>query len=198
MSTPPNADGPGNKAGIRARMLQHRAALEPRRCSAHSRALCERLLALPVLRGAACVAGYRAFRGEIDPASALAAAARRGARIALPRMDGAGELTLHAHSPDDSLARNRFGIEEPAVTSAVVSTVDVEVILVPAVAVDPQGHRLGFGRGFYARLLPRLPRARAIAVVHDFQVLEQVPADAHDVPMHAIVSEARTLHVGAT
>jgi 5-formyltetrahydrofolate cyclo-ligase len=66
---------------------------------------------------------------------------------------------------------------------------------VPALAVDARGFRIGYGRGFYDRLLPTLPNALTVAIVYDFQLVAEVPEEPFDVPVHVVATDARVLRV---
>jgi 5-formyltetrahydrofolate cyclo-ligase len=184
-----------DKRELRARMRARRLALGSGESSQHAGELSRRLQALPEYRSARCVVGYVAFRGEMDPAPLLERARADGKRVALPRVQGATGLLLHEHASDDALIRSALGILEPSPRSPTVDPTEVDLVLVPALAVDARGQRLGYGGGYYDRLLPTLPRAFAVAAVHDFQVLAAVPVTHFDQRVHCIVTERRVLRV---
>jgi 5-formyltetrahydrofolate cyclo-ligase len=81
-----------------------------------------------------------------------------------------------------------MGIPEPAVDATTVAPERVEVAVVPGVAFDRHGRRLGYGRGFYDRWLARAPKALRVGVCHAFQLVDGVPARDGDVPMHIIIT----------
>lgn len=107
-------------------------------------------------------------------------------RFFLPRVAGVN-LELLPYSPD-SLQPGAFGIEEPAAGQPVDPST-MELIIVPAVAYDRQGNRLGRGKGFYDRLLAET-RATTIGVAYDFQLLDALPTDPHDTPVHIVITES--------
>jgi 5-formyltetrahydrofolate cyclo-ligase len=87
-----------------------------------------------------------------------------------------------------------FGFREPPTSAPEAQAGDIDVIVVPALAVDPSGHRIGYGAGYYDRTLPPFaPPAVAIVVAYDYQLLAEVPAASHDVRVPWIVTDARTL-----
>lgn len=112
--------------------------------------------------------------------------------LLLPCVDG-DELRLRRYTgPECMTAGEQFGIGEP--TGPEFSDTDsIDIIIVPGVAFDLQGNRLGRGRGFYDRLLKTTPNAIKIGVAFDFQVVDQVPTEPLDVPMNLIISETPCL-----
>ncbi len=178
---------------LRERMRSLRRVLPAQAAAARSAALCSRLCELPEFAAAQLVIGYRAHRKEADPSAALAEAARTGKRVGLPRMREEGALELHLHAPGTPLEPNVLGIEEPLASAERIDLARVDLILVPAVAFDARGHRIGQGHGYYDRLLPQLPRAFKVAIGYDFQLLADLPDQPGDAPVDAIVTDTRVL-----
>lgn len=89
------------------------------------------------------------------------------------------------NSPDD-LQEGAFHILEPTGT-AFTDYDSIEIAVVPGMSFDAEGHRLGRGKGYYDRFLPRIPRAYKIGICFDFQKTPHVPTDAHDVPMDEVL-----------
>jgi 5-formyltetrahydrofolate cyclo-ligase len=187
------------KRALRREMADRRAALpadERLRCS---RRVCERLLVLPEVVAAATVAGFSALPVEIDPAAALEALARRGARVALPRVT-ALRPRMRFHEGGGPLAPGRFDILEPAATAPEVSPGEVDVFLVPGLAFDPSGQRVGFGGGYYDELgaLVRRGPAFLIGLGFDFQLVERCPTGDADVAIDCVVTDARVIRCRAS
>jgi 5-formyltetrahydrofolate cyclo-ligase len=181
------------KAELRSRLRSVRRVMPQASCDARSRAICERLVALPQFARASVIAGYAAFRKEADPADALRQAEAAGKQIALVRIADDGALALHAHRAGDVLAENGYGILEPPASAPRVPTEAVELIIVPALAVDARGHRIGYGHGYYDRLLPRLERAYKVAIAYDFQLMAEAPDTPGDVPVDCVITDQRTI-----
>jgi len=138
-----------------------------------------------------------AVDGEVDLAGLAPRLRSAGWTLALPVVDAAqtGVMEFHRWDPDAPSTLNRFGIPEPA-TGALVDPETLDVIVVPAVAVDSSGHRLGFGGGFYDRALAgRGDDVLIVAAVYDEQVIGHLAAEAHDVAAHVIVTPSRTVWV---
>jgi 5-formyltetrahydrofolate cyclo-ligase len=189
-------------------MGEQRAALSESERRARSDAASARLGALPELQalGGRTIGGYVAIvaKGEIDPSAALANAAARGATVALPRVAAASPL-LHFHAVGEApLVPGRFGLLEPAAAAPEVALDDLDVVIVPGLAFDSEGRRLGFGGGYYDGAFRSAAadagasgagerRAALIGLCYDFQIVARCPADADDVPVDLVVTDARVL-----
>lgn len=136
------------------------------------------------------VAGTLPMRSELDPRPLMRRLEAMGARLALPRTPRRGEpLTFHRWDSATSLVGGRFGVTEPAADTPVVTP---DVVLVPLLAFDRSGARLGYGGGFYDLTLAALRRAgpvRAVGLAYAAQEVERVPVEPHDVRLDAIVTE---------
>lgn len=136
------------------------------------------------------VSGYRAIGTEIDPASLMETFHCEQVRLALPRVVRHGEpLAFHHWTPGDDLVKGTFGVEEPAATS---DTANPSLVLMPLLAVDRKGNRLGYGAGYYDRTLSRLRESGAVTAVglcYDAQIVKSVPVGAYDVSVDWIVTE---------
>jgi 5-formyltetrahydrofolate cyclo-ligase len=196
-------------------MNERRAQLDPAHRLEAARGASERLLALAeledVVHRAGWVAGFLAVRSEIDPAPALDEARRRGARVAFPRVADDREPRLRFHAVDPSeLRAGRFGIPEPPADSAEVPLEDIDLMIVPGLAFDAEGRRLGFGGGYYDEVLSRRPGALdrgtgdgaalgprgprlVVGLAYDFQIVDACPAEPHDQPIDCVVTESRVI-----
>jgi 5-formyltetrahydrofolate cyclo-ligase len=183
------------KQELRERLRGVRRVLPPSACAARSQAICKRVIELPEFARAKLVVGYAAYRNEADPRAALQQAEHAGKRLGLVRIDERDELRAHAYQSGDALAPNAYGIEEPLESAPHIDPTDVELIIVPALAVDERGHRIGYGRGYYDRLLPALGHAFKVAIAYDFQLLAETPDTRNDVRVDCVVTDARTIVV---
>ena len=185
------------KHELRKRMRAVRDALPIASCEARSNEIARRVVALDRFRSAETVVAFASIRREVRTQALIDAAFADGRRVVLPRVVGEG-LALHLIEPDTELVEGAFGVPEPPSTTPEVGPDRVEFALVPALAVDPQGYRIGYGGGFYDRLLPRLGRAYSCALAFDFQLIAEVPALPIDVPVDAVVTDARVIEVAET
>ena len=185
------------KQDIRREMRGRRRALTPeaRRCA--SRIVCERLAldtqvaAAAPAGGPGALAAYIASPEEIDLADFIREALRRGATVVSPRWNGRTyELAKVRGLSGDDLRRGPMGILEPA-EAEIVEPASVGAWIVPGLAFTPDGRRLGYGGGWYDRLLAAAgPGSLKIGVAHDFQLVRDLPDEPHDIRLDRIVTDA--------
>ena len=131
---------------------------------------------------------------EVDLRSLDESLRARGIAIAYPAIDVETRLMTFRFARPDELDERGFGFREPAATAPEATRGALDLVIVPAVAVDPTGHRIGYGAGFYDRTLPRfVPPAVAIGVAYDFQLIAEVPFTEHDVALPFVVTDAREI-----
>jgi len=180
------------KRELRTRMQSIRKLLPDESTAERSSRACAAVLALAEFASAQVVGGYIAMRKELDVSDALTAAAQRGKRIVLPRITDDG-LVFHVHVPGTGLVENDWGVLEPDPNAEQVPIAQIDLMLVPALALDLRGYRLGYGKSFYDRVLPQLAHGRSVGIVYDFQLLAEVPDEPHDQRVHWIITDARSL-----
>lgn len=182
------------KHAARVRSREARGALGAEACADAAEAAAELLLDLPEFDSARVVLAYAAMPEELDPAPAVAALRERGITIAYPRVEAPGVLGLHRVDDEGDLVEGMFGIREPAEHAPQVGRGAVDVVIVPGVAFDESGMRLGYGGGYYDRLLPTLPpHALHVGYAYDEQVVDELPAEEHDVHMDLVVTPTRVI-----
>ena len=171
-----------------------------------ARQIASRLVTLLAARPAGRAGSYLPTDGEVDPTLAVDALRDTGWRWHLPIIGEHRSMQYAEWRPDSALTTNRHGISEPADQSELLSARELDLVLVPCVAVDPAGNRLGFGAGYYDRALadaedPQMrssrPHPLLIGVVFDVQVVPVLAREAWDVPLDAIISESATIMTGA-
>lgn len=143
----------------------------------------------PVLASARVVAGYLSLPDEIPPEPLMAALHRAGRIVAVPAWNAAARTyRFRRWSPDAPLREGPMRVREPA-DGDVVPDGDIEVVLVPGLAFDRHGWRLGFGGGWYDRMLARCCSSAVFcALAFEEQIVPEVPAEAHDIRMHWIAT----------
>ncbi len=182
------------KEELRRRIAALRRALSAETRQGFSRAMCERLIESEIFKRAKVVAAYSALRFEIDPRALVERACALGKTVGLPRLvANTGTMDLAAYRPGDPLHETPFMVKEPLESAAVIDPASVDLVLVPGLAFDTRGHRLGFGQGHYDRFLPRMPNAVRVGLSFELQLLAEVPSATHDVPVDHLATERRML-----
>ncbi|KJS15819.1 MAG: 5-formyltetrahydrofolate cyclo-ligase [Hoeflea sp. BRH_c9] len=179
-----------SKASLRARMLAQRDALAADRRIEMSLAMAEIAEAISFDPGAA-IAGYLPIRSEPDLRPLMARLRERGARLCLPVVLDRETIVFRDFVRGAELAKTGFGTTGPGPDAEVL---DPDILLMPLAAFDAKGNRLGYGAGHYDRAIARLRgkglSPRLIGAAFSFQETDAVPAEAHDVPLTMILTEA--------
>jgi 5-formyltetrahydrofolate cyclo-ligase len=197
--SPPPPTGPAlrsAKVTMRSRCLAQRDALPADVRAAASAAITAAIARLDSWRDARAVLLTLPFGSEWDTRPLLALALAAGKLVVLPRVNPQTRmLDLYAiGDPAGDVLPGFRGIPEPRLSCPAVATADIRWVLVPGVAFDAGGARLGYGGGFYDRLLPLLaPGTPRIAGAFELQVIDRVPTAGHDVLVDRIVTEDRSL-----
>jgi len=187
-----------NKRELREEMIARRLTLSPQEASRAGSAAQEALVGTPAFAAARTVLLYAAFRGEVPADRIAAAALLAGKRLALPRVQKEPRrLWFHAYGGDPgTLERGAYGIAEPAADWPTVAPGEIDLVVVPGVAFDRQGNRLGYGGGYYDRTLVQIraanPGAALVGLAYGFQIVPALPRDPHDVPVDAVATEGGT------
>ncbi|HLI37105.1 MAG TPA: 5-formyltetrahydrofolate cyclo-ligase [Streptosporangiaceae bacterium] len=177
-----------DKAALRARVLAARAALPPGERAEAGRLVRDALLSLPEVQMAGTVAAYYSVGTEPGTRGLVYALWKRGSYVLLPVLRPDGDLDWASYEGPDSLLPGPRGLLQPAEPRRGVQAVaSADVVIVPALAVDRAGNRLGRGGGSFDRALARVGQpVPVIALLYDGELLDRVPAAAHDVPVRAV------------
>jgi 5-formyltetrahydrofolate cyclo-ligase len=172
----------GEKAALRQRLVAGRARLTADQRAAAGRALRDVVLELPQAQMAGTIAAYYSLASEPDTHSLVYALWKRGGYVLLPLLRPDADLDWASYEGPDSLRPGPRGIAEPGEPARGLDAVArADLVLVPALAVDRGGIRLGRGGGSYDRALARVgPGVPTIALVYDGELLDKIPADDHD------------------
>lgn len=186
------------KAALRAAGRAAVAGMSAEARDAASRAIAGHLSASDLWRRARCVLGYLADASEPDLDPLLKAAMAHGIEVCAPRMDWeARAMRPRRLDAIDLIETRRHGIREPVAESPEVPVASLDAVLVPGVAFDPSGDRLGRGAGFYDRFLATLPQtAHIVGVCFEIQRVERVPSAPHDARVSMLVTEAGCFPAG--
>ncbi len=181
------------KQAMRTLVAAARDALDPAWRGQASVRLVERIAALPTFVDAGTVLLTAPFRSEWDASPLVARALAAGKVVALPRVDESSRMLelKRIADPARDIVPGYRGLPEPAARCESVATASIDWVLVPGIAFDRMGGRLGYGGGYYDRLLPVLPaRAARVAGAFSAQIVDAVPSAPHDITMDTVVTEA--------
>jgi 5-formyltetrahydrofolate cyclo-ligase len=186
------------KRTLRRELRAARDGLDAQQREALTVCAVDRVLGLPVFQDVEklAVAGYIAVGGEISPAAVLGFVAASGGIVALPRVsDTPPRLRFHAVAAGTSLRPGRYGIAEPPETAPEIRASDLAAMIVPGLAFDAAGRRLGFGGGYYDGVIDdaRAGGAAIIGLAYDFQIVDRVPAGPGDRGVDVVVTDARII-----
>ncbi len=194
-----------DKVALRSTLLQQRLTLSPTAWRIQSDRLCTHLQTCPLFQQARTILAYFSTQQEPDlsplfipteqpsqllPSISPPNPSQQTIRWGFPRCVGK-TLTWYSWQPGEPLAPNRYGILEPLETAPVVPVTEVDLVLVPAIACDRQGYRLGYGGGFYDRLFsnPAWASKPTIGITFAAAYLAQLPIDTWDRPLSAVCTE---------
>lgn len=192
------------KAALRQELRARRDALDPAERAAAVQAIEARLVGSPALETAHVVHCYVGIGSEVGTEALIRGLLMRGQRVICPRVAGPGVLEHLEVTDIESLVVGPMGLREPDVDRAErVDLDEIDVMLVPALAFDRSGIRLGYGGGYYDRAISELRdredgRAVTVGLGFDQQVVDELPREAHDQPVDLIVTETRTIVGGAS
>jgi len=180
------------KAALRQAILARRDAADVATRSRNSQTITQKLSALPEYRAADIVAAYASFGSELDTSEFLVGILADGKQLVLPRINRAQRILelRQVNDLDADLVAGVWGIREPAERCPILSPAVVGFMLVPGVAFTASGARLGYGGGFYDRLLASFDRRVArIAAAFELQMVDQLPEGPHDQRVDRVITE---------
>ncbi len=168
-----------NKEQLRREILARRRAVS----SSLSAAICRHVARLPVFCKASTIMLYFSAHSEVDTSLLFTLSEKAGKKICAPRV--LNETAMEAAYVDEGpLQKGKFGIWEPCGKVAE----DIDLVIVPGVVFDRQGHRIGYGKGYYDRFLQGR-KVSTVGLAYACQVVPEIPAEPHDVTLDMIVTE---------
>jgi 5-formyltetrahydrofolate cyclo-ligase len=180
-----------SKNVIRKRILSRRDALSAPEIASLSQEVVAQFLSSPAYAAASTLALYCSIRSEVATSGIFAAAFQAGKRILYPRTVGT-TLEFIAVETLAALEASRFGICEPR-SGEVCPLAKIDLLVLPGVAFDAKGIRLGYGLGCYDRALAAVGRPTLVGLAYDFQVVASLPKEEHDIPVDFVVTERKIL-----
>lgn len=179
------------KSNMRKTYAEKRANMPPADVDAKSKEIKKHLLALPEYQNSISIHTFiGSLPGEVRTKPLIEHALSENKNVMIPIYHGVDKPPSHSLIHDlDSLEMTQVGIEQPAKDSVIPSEVrNAGIILVPCIAVDKSGNRIGMGGGFYDRILNQLSITK-IALVFDFQFIDSLPVEEHDIKINLVVTE---------
>lgn len=185
---------PMQKKILRQQLKKIRASLPPWYQQRASRCVQSLIMDLPAYQNAQHIALYRGTQQEMCLDDLWLDATHQHKMCYFPKLNLDKSLTLIPAGANDPFQPNSMGILEPTEAKPIHDHPAIELFIVPLVAFDDQGHRLGMGLGCYDRTLAAFPNAWVIGVAYAFQQLTHVPCDSHDVKVDLIITEQGIIH----
>lgn len=183
-----SADLKRRKRALRREARARRDGMTPEERERKSEEVAANVLALPAVADAATVMAFSSFGSEVDTGPIIERLERDGRRVALPRVEGR-DIVAVAYRSDDRVRPTSFGAMEPA-GGEMLAPEEIDVVIVPGLAFDQSGHRVGYGRGFYDRFLVTLPPdALTVGICFSVQLVDEVPHGHGDRPVDLVMTE---------
>jgi len=188
------------KSWMREKLKGMRKSLTEEEVRERSRRIRELLFGIPEFSSASVVSFYvsKPGSGEVSTLEMIEEALKAGKRMLVPYVEAGRIFLAEISDPGRQLSPGTFGIPEPPRELRRPAPLrDVDLVVVPGLAFDLRGNRLGHGFGYYDGLLREIssanPAARFAGLAYDFQVLDEIPSSPHDVPVHLVVTETRVI-----
>ena len=173
-----------DKAALRKQIREKKRAMTPEAIKEKSRRLGELFLQSQAYQQAKSIYGYLPYNQEVRTVPMLEKAMRDGKRVAVPKCYG-DEMKFIYLDDLTQIAKGYAGIPEPVADEPVACDRNA-LVLMPGLAFDPQGHRIGYGGGFYDKFLASEPEHPTVALCYDFQMLPQLDTEEFDIPVDQV------------
>lgn len=174
-----------DKKALRRAIAAQKKAMTEDEIRDKSAKLTERFLITDYYRNAQTIYGYLPYNQEVRTIPLLEQALRDGKRVAVPKVYG-DEMRFLYIEDMSGIAPGSFGIPEP-IADAPIADDPQALVLMPGLAFDSEGNRMGYGGGFYDRFLAEEPEHPTVALCYDFQMLPKLETEAHDIPVNLVL-----------
>ncbi|MBQ8109626.1 MAG: 5-formyltetrahydrofolate cyclo-ligase [Clostridia bacterium] len=178
-----------DKKALRRAIGEKKRALSPEQIEARSRVLADRLFATEPYKACASLYAYLSFNQEVRTRAIIERAWADGKRVAVPKVIGDDIVFIWIDSFDSLAPQGAFNITEP-IEDGPVADDKTALVLMPGLAFDREGHRVGYGGGYYDRFLEKEKSHPLVALCYDFQMFDQLEVEEHDVPVDAVITDA--------
>jgi len=179
-----------SKSQLRKRILNVRNNMSEEDVKKNSNAIMDKITSLDIYKQSKVVFIYMDFKNEVMTSNLIKRMLSERKRVVIPYTDNINSVLIPSEITKESdLKLNSFGYYEPKSILS-VNIEEIDLVIVPGVVFDKNLNRIGFGKGYYDKILNLLkPSAKKVALAHDFQVLKNIPAEEHDVKMDIIITE---------
>jgi 5-formyltetrahydrofolate cyclo-ligase len=187
-----------DKAEVRRELLRRRDRIPAAVRRAKNSMVREGLLSLAEFKNAGTIFFFASFRSEVDTSELIKMSLSMGKQVVLPKVNtDTHELLLFEVKDFGELTPGYMGIPEPSYEAGRVSINEVDIVIIPGAGYDTAGNRIGYGGGYYDRLLSGLQRdIPVIAPAYEEQVMDSVPSEPHDIRVSLIVTDRRLIRCG--
>ncbi len=174
-----------DKKALRAEIRAQKRAMTAQEIEEKSAALAEAFYKTAEYKNAKTIYGYLPYNQEVRTTQMLAHALADGKQVAVPKVYG-DEMKFILLSDLSQVAKGYAGIPEP-IADGPVAADPTALVLMPGLAFDPEGHRLGYGGGFYDKFLAAEPDHPTLALCYDFQMLPHLDTESYDIPVDRVL-----------
>ena len=174
-----------DKKQLRRMIRERKRAMTEAEIQSRSEALAQLLYASEAYRNAKTIYGYLPYNQEVRTVPMLEQALRDGKRVAVPKVFG-DEMKFLYLQDLTQVAKGYAGIPEPIADEPVAED-KTALVLMPGLAFDPEGHRIGYGGGFYDKFLAAEPDHPTLALCYEFQLLPKLETEEHDIPVDVVL-----------
>lgn len=174
-----------NKQELRKAIREKKRAMSAEQIQEKSRVLTEKFLSSDAYRAAKTIYGYLPYNQEVRTVALLEQALRDGKRVAVPKCYG-DEMRFIYMTDLTAVEKGYAGIPEPIADEPVADD-ETALVLMPGMAFDEAGHRIGYGGGFYDKFLAKEPDHPTLALCYDFQVLPHLQTEEFDIPVDSVI-----------
>ena len=174
-----------DKKTLRKKIRELKKEMAPEQIEAKSECLCRQFLASDFYRNAKTIYGYLPYNQEVRTTPILEQALKDGKRVAVPKVYG-DEMKFLYITDLECVPPGYCGIPEP-VADEPVARDSAALVLMPGVAFDKDGHRIGYGGGFYDKFLAQEPNHLTVALCYDFQMVQDIPVEEFDIPVDLVL-----------
>ena len=174
-----------NKQELRKAIRARKRAMTEEEIERRSRSLCQKFLESDAYRACRTLYVYLPYNQEVRTVPILAQALADGKQVAVPKVYG-DDMKFIVLTDLTQVSRGYAGIPEPIADEPVAED-ETALVLMPGLAFDPQGHRIGYGGGFYDKFLSREPNHPTLALCYEFQMVEHLETEEFDIPVDTVI-----------